>query len=77
MESLDLKNNDRVKALEEWAITPYDAVKIKNFSRIIEENDNFKLNGNLQRLKTPVHDPILQLVFGVINSMNGTISLFD
>ncbi|MBM4763227.1 hypothetical protein [Bacillus sp. B15-48] len=77
MSSLDPKNNEKMKVLEQWATTPYDAVKINHFSRIIEEADKLKMNGNLHRLKTPGHDPILQLIFGVLDCMSGTISVFD
>lgn len=74
---LNPENNSAIRNLENWATTPYDAVNIKDFDRIIEETDRLKMNANLHRLKTPGHDPVLGLIFGVLDCMNGTISVFD
>ncbi|RSK28774.1 hypothetical protein EJF36_18890 [Bacillus sp. HMF5848] len=74
---LNPDNNAMIKRLEIWAKTPYDAVRINDFQRIIPESDKIKINANLHRLKTPGHDPILQLVFGVLDCFNGTMTVFD
>lgn len=75
--SMSPENNQIIKKLESWAKTPYDAVQVSSFERIIHEDGKIKMNANLHRLKTPGHDPILQLVFGVLDCMYGTISVFD
>ncbi|MBW8350050.1 hypothetical protein K0H71_11385 [Bacillus sp. IITD106] len=74
---LNPENNAAIRKLESWAKTPYDAVNVKSFDRIISEEGPIKMNANLHRLKTPGHDPVLQLIFGVLDCMNGTISVFD
>ncbi|MGO4889916.1 hypothetical protein ACJ2A9_19405 [Anaerobacillus sp. MEB173] len=74
---LDPENNSKLKDLEKWAKTPYDAVKVKEFERIIPETAKIKINPNLHRLKTVGHDPVLQLVFGVLDCMRGTMTVFD
>ncbi|MCJ8009333.1 hypothetical protein ACFFF5_13030 [Lederbergia wuyishanensis] len=74
---LNPENNATIRNLESWAKTPYDAVNVKSFDRIISEEGPIKMNANLHRLKTPGHDPVLQLIFGVLDCMNGTISVFD
>lgn len=70
--------NSRITArLEKWAKMPYDAVNLSGFERIIKEEDLLKMTANLHRLKTPGHDPMLQFIFGVLDNIHGTISVFD
>ena len=71
-------NNQLIGKLEDWAKTPYDAVNVKNFEQVAGEAGRLKMNGKLHRLKNPGHDPsLLGLIFGVIDSLNGNITIFN
>lgn len=74
---LSPENNEMIRNLEKWAKTPYDAVGgAKSFEAIFGSNENVRVSGPTHRVLTPGHDPIMQFIFGVLDCMKGTMSVF-
>jgi hypothetical protein len=70
-------NNEQIKKLEKVAKTSYDAVgEAKKFTALFGSPDYIRLNGINHRIMTPGHDPILQLIFGVLDVLKGSMTVF-
>lgn len=75
--SPDNENNKLIKKLEKAAKTSYDAVgEAKKFKALFGSPDNIRLNGLNHRVMTPGHDPILQFIFGVLDVLKGSMTVF-
>jgi hypothetical protein len=75
--NLSPENNELIKKLEKAAKTSYDAVgEAKKFTALFGSPDNIRLNGINHRVMTPGHDPILQFIFGILDVLKGSMTVF-